>query len=57
MGVNGQLHAPDTLPIVNELPGTHWIEGWMGYRAGMNVELKRKKSLPLLGIKPQPSIL
>jgi len=32
MEVSGQLHAPATLSPRKELPGTHWIGGWVGLR-------------------------
>jgi len=27
-------------------PGTHWTEGWVGRRAGLDVGAKQQKSLP-----------
>jgi hypothetical protein len=36
-------------------PGTHWIEGGVGLRAGLDAVEYRKKSLVLPGIEPQPS--
>ena len=36
MGVGGQRHAPAGLPP-QERPGTHWIGGWVGLRAGLDV--------------------
>jgi len=35
--VCGQLHAPGKEP-----PGTHWIGGWVGPRAGLDAAVKRK---------------
>jgi hypothetical protein len=46
MGVGGQLHAPAALPP-GKRPGTRFIGGWVGPRAGLdgsgNVE-KQKAS-------------
>jgi hypothetical protein len=35
MEVSGQLHAAAALPPVKN-PGTHWIGGWVGPRAGLD---------------------
>jgi hypothetical protein len=35
--------------------GSHWIGGWVGPTAGLNVVEKRKISLPLPGIEAWPS--
>jgi hypothetical protein len=37
--MNGQLHAPVTLT-----PGCHWIGGWLGPRASLDVMEERKIS-------------
>jgi len=36
-------------------PGTYWIGGWVGFRAGLDtvVEIKKITSLPLPAIKHQ----
>jgi hypothetical protein len=34
MGVGGQRHAPAALPP--ERPGTHYVGGWLGLRAGLD---------------------
>jgi hypothetical protein len=47
MEVSGQLHAPE------RAPGTHWIEGWVDSRAGMD-DLEKKKFLTLLGLELRP---
>jgi hypothetical protein len=36
MEVSGQLHAPVALPPGEKTPGTHWIEGWVGPRGGLD---------------------
>jgi hypothetical protein len=41
MEVSGQLHTLATLPLRKDLV-THWIGGWVGLRAGLNVVTKRK---------------
>jgi hypothetical protein len=33
-------------------PGTHWIGGWVGPRAGLDAVVKRKIPYPLPGLKP-----
>jgi hypothetical protein len=40
--VTGQLHAPTALPPRERAPGTHWIGGSVGPRAGLDVVVKRK---------------
>jgi hypothetical protein len=45
----GQLHALVALPL-GKSPCTHWIEGWVGYRAGLE-DTEKRKILPLPGIK------
>jgi hypothetical protein len=45
--VSGQLHAPTALPRVKgttgeRVPGTHWLGGWVGPRAGLDDVEKRK---------------
>jgi hypothetical protein len=37
------------------VPGTHYIGGWVGPRASMDVKEKEKNLLPLLGIEPNSS--
>jgi hypothetical protein len=34
--VSGQLHALAALPPGERAPGTHWIRGWVGPRAGLD---------------------
>jgi hypothetical protein len=38
MEVSGQLHTPTR----EGAPGTHWIGGWVGPRAGLDMVSKRK---------------
>jgi hypothetical protein len=42
MEVSGQLHAPGALPPGERAPGSHWIGGWIGPRAGLDAVEKRK---------------
>ena len=35
MGVGGQRHGPAALPL-GKRPGTHFIGGWVGPRAGLD---------------------
>jgi hypothetical protein len=37
MEVSGQHRAPAALAPGKELPGTHWIGGWVGPTAGLVV--------------------
>jgi hypothetical protein len=37
MEVSDQLHTPAALPPGEVGPGTHWIGGWVGPRAGLDV--------------------
>jgi len=37
MEVSGQFHALAGLSRGKGPPGTHWIGGWVGPRAGLNV--------------------
>jgi hypothetical protein len=36
MEKSGQLHTPATIYPKERAPGTHWIEGWVGPRAGVD---------------------
>jgi hypothetical protein len=36
--MNGQLHALSGLNSEKRTPGTHWIGGWVGLRAGLDTE-------------------
>jgi hypothetical protein len=47
----GQLHAPSALSRGNN-PCTHWTEGWVGPRAGVDIVVDEKKSLPLPEVEP-----
>jgi hypothetical protein len=51
MGVGGQLHAPAALPQ-GKRPGTHYIGGWVGPRAGLD---GCEKSRPHRDSIPGPS--
>jgi hypothetical protein len=42
MGVNGQRHALAALYPRERIPGIHWIGGWVGLRAGLDTEVRRK---------------
>jgi hypothetical protein len=51
--VNGQLNAPSALPPGERAPGTHWIEGWVGPRAGLE-DVEKRKFLTLAVLELQP---
>jgi hypothetical protein len=42
MGVSGQRYAPAALYPRGKNPGTHWIGGWVGPRAGLDAGARRK---------------
>jgi hypothetical protein len=42
MGVSGQHHTLAMLYPGERTPGTHWIGGWMGPRAGLDAGARRK---------------
>jgi hypothetical protein len=42
MGVSGQLSRLGRFPSWEIAPGTHWIGGWVGPRAGLDAAEKRK---------------
>jgi hypothetical protein len=46
MGVSGQRHAPAALYPRRKDPGTHWIGGWVGLRAGLDAGARRKILCP-----------
>jgi hypothetical protein len=52
MEVNGQLHDPAVLPRRKE-PGTHWIGGWLGPRAGLDAEAEGEISYGLFKARLQ----
>jgi hypothetical protein len=47
MAVSGQRHAPAALYPWERTQGTHWIGGWVGLRAGLDTEAKRKSFAPV----------
>jgi hypothetical protein len=40
--VSGQVHAPAALYFQESTPGTHWVGGWVGLRAGLDTEARGK---------------
>jgi hypothetical protein len=53
--VSGHLHDPEALPL-GKGPRSHWIEGWVGPRAGLE-DMEKRKFLILLGLELLPSVL
>jgi hypothetical protein len=42
MKVSGQLDALAALPPGKKFPETHWIGGWVGHSARLDVVVRRK---------------
>jgi hypothetical protein len=57
MEVSGQLHAPAALLPRKEPPATHWIGGWVGPRAVLDVVVKRKIPSPHRESNPRTPIV
>jgi hypothetical protein len=53
MGVSGQHHAPAALYPRERTPGTHWIGGWLGLRAGLDAGARRKILFSCRGSNPE----
>jgi hypothetical protein len=51
--MSGELHVPTALPPGKEPPGTHWIGGWVGPRAGLD-DVEKKIFLTLSGLELRP---
>jgi hypothetical protein len=49
MGGSGQRHAPAACFTAGDerTPGTHWIGGLVGLRAGLDAGARRKSSAPV----------
>jgi hypothetical protein len=47
--------TPQSLYPREIAPDTHWIEGWVGPRTGLE-DLYKRKLLPLMGLKSDPSV-
>jgi len=43
--------TPRALYPRKRVPGTHWIGGWAGPRAGLEAVVKKKNSQPLPGLE------
>jgi hypothetical protein len=56
MEVNGQLRAPVGFIAGERAPDTHWIEGWMGPRVGLDIVEKGKISCPSRESNPGRSV-
>jgi len=55
--VSDQFHAPAAFPPGGRMSNTHWIGGWQGLRAGLDVVVKKNSQpFPLSGIEPQPVV-
>jgi hypothetical protein len=57
MKASGQLHAPAVITPRERAPGTHWIGGWVGLRAGLDTVVKRKIPSPRRESNPDHAIV
>jgi hypothetical protein len=58
MEVSDKLHAPAALPPGKERsPGTHWVGGWAGPRAGLDTVWERIILSPLRESNPNHPIV
>jgi hypothetical protein len=48
-GMSGQSHVPASLYSRETTPGTHYTEGWVGFRVGLETEAIEKILSPLRG--------
>jgi hypothetical protein len=51
--MSGQLHTLAALPPGERAPGTHWIGGSVGPRAGLD-DMEKRKFLTLPGLELRP---
>jgi hypothetical protein len=51
--MSGQLHAPAALSPRKDPPCTHWKEGWVGPRTGLD-DMEKGKFLNLPGLELRP---
>jgi hypothetical protein len=57
MKASGQLHDAVALPPPRKIsPGTHWVGGWVGPRAGLDAVSKRKIPSPRWESNPDHQI-
>jgi hypothetical protein len=56
-GVSGQRHAPAALSPEERTPGTHCTGGWVGPRAGLDTEVRRKILCPCRGSNPHRPVV
>jgi hypothetical protein len=52
MEVSGELHAPNRFTFKERAPNTHWIGGWVGFRAGLEAVEQKKVSCPAGNLTP-----
>jgi hypothetical protein len=50
VGGERSTSRPGRFTSVEKAPGTHWIGGWVGPRAGLD-DIKKRKLLPLPGLE------
>jgi hypothetical protein len=56
--VGGERSAsrPGLFTLGEKAPGTHWIGGWVGFRAGLD-DVEKRKFLTLPGLELRPSVV
>jgi hypothetical protein len=56
-GVSGQRHAPAALYCRGKDPGAQWTGGWVGLRAGLDTDDRRKIICPCRGSNPDRPVV
>jgi hypothetical protein len=57
MGMCGQRHAPAALCPRERTPGTHCTGSWVGFRAGLDTEVRGKILFPCRGSNPDRPVV
>jgi hypothetical protein len=57
MGVSGQRHSPAALCPAERTTGNHYTGGWVGLRAGLDIEVRGKIHCLRRGSNPDRSVV